>query len=79
MKCSVAIFFTLEVVLHTLLFVFHRLVLCNAFLSSSVLLHLGMLSYFCLFFVFICMSLFVHFFYGFCFLVMFVGNGGFTK
>jgi hypothetical protein len=40
-KCYVVIFFTLEVGLHTLMFLFYHLVLCNAFLSLSVLLYLG--------------------------------------
>jgi hypothetical protein len=68
--CFVAIFFVLVFVLHDLL--------CNAFPSSSAMLHLCIFSCLCLFFVFIYMSLFVHFLDGFCFLIMFIGNGGFA-
>jgi len=78
-KCYATIFFTLVFVFHILLFVFHRLVLCSASPSSNALLHSSMFSCLRLFFVFICMSLFIHFLDGFYFLVMFVRNGGFAK
>ncbi len=66
-KCFVAIFFVL-------VFMFHVL-LCNASSSSNALLNSSMFSCLCLFFIFIYMFLFIHFFDGFCFLVMFIRNG----
>jgi hypothetical protein len=69
-KCFVAIFFVL-------IFRFHDL-FCSASPSSIALLHLCFFFFLWLFFVFIYMSLFFHVLDGFCFLIMFIGNGGFS-
>jgi len=56
--------------------------LCSITLCFAVHFYLQMLCYIwvcVLTFVFICMSSFVHFLDGFCFLVMFVRNGGFAE